>query len=163
MNALNAYIFGGRGKVEILSLSGSSYKFSYAYADRAEDFDNFPLFVYYIDEDDHNREVYVGMVTNDTLRYTKSSRFAPESNIFKAAMAIDNARKSITSFEKCKNYIYHLGACCYCGNELITTEDVCCGHHATCQNGADAPNDNEEFDGYNEHIRCNRWTENCKN
>ena len=52
MNALNAYIYGGKGKVEILSLSGSSYKFSYAFADRAEDFDNFPLFVYYIDEED---------------------------------------------------------------------------------------------------------------
>lgn len=126
--AISQYVMGGKGVVTLKSPSKVHKSYFFSKPRNASNFKPDDRFIYVLDA--HNEWVYVGMLSDDVMRWTKHSAYPLESPEFKGARYVVKMmhRDIETPME-----LYHEGVCPICGKRLTNPKSIVEGIGPKCK------------------------------
>lgn len=137
------YIHGGRGILTLEAPSGKSHTYYFTKPRNEEEFYGDIIFVY-AKCNEHRR--YVGMVSDDVFKMTKSSSFLPDNEITKGAKFIVDMGRSQELVDRTPMKLYHMGVCCKCGRMLTDPVSIRRGIGPKCLKAMNSPFNNYVLD-----------------
>lgn len=126
---IRTYVLGGNAVVTLLSPTGVHHTYAFRHPKHAEDFPSGVMFVYVLVAD--NVWKYVGMLKDKRLFFTRSSRYAKASPIFKGAKYIVRMMYDTSLITSMR--IFHEGVCSVCGRVLTNPTSIEIGIGPRCR------------------------------
>ena len=114
VNTLEKYVFGGKGKIDLVAPSGTSHQYSFE-VPKDPKFPGDVRFVYALHE---GKKFYLGMIEHRHLRLTSHSRFDKAHDVVKGAYYIVDKVNNAIILERLPMKFYHDGRCAMCGREF---------------------------------------------